>query len=504
MKKRLALLVSLLLLVSMVGSIFVSCTISNSNDSSDSESDTTGSGSLESETEGNGNENETEGENGNNSGSGEKFPSVLEGSYAASIEYADSILNGVNYYYTSADRESAVLENLEMSLEYGLTQSGNKQVVALKNKAGASYLSNTMDVYVRMNNGSTYYASTSKATTTSNLFRLGYYFYEARFEGQDFCNNIEPLVTKKVKLEEGLAAHTNDITLISNENGELTVKATDDKSGSFDPYMSFVDGSHNSNKNNPFTFVEVTMKSDAKSRTGQIYINTGKGFNNAQRYAFALISDGNYHTYNIPLFAIPEYEGKITGIRFDMDAKNDAEITIKEINLVVSDTSSSLPVGLSIARSFNAYSDKMHHVIQVSALTETNNIASVGMVTKLSADTVEKLIVKDKNGTHDSLEGVDWATVEYIGFDIKDAGIFGYILPYDNNSGTLSVTLSEGIYFIEQNCTPKDGTIKPSEEGTNNANDLFMGQRVYTDDNHTFDEFLYEAECERNPVLSKF
>lgn len=105
--------------------------------------------------------------------------------------------------------------------------------------------------------------------------------------------------------------------------------------------------------------------------------------------------------------------------------------TIKEIALVTAENMDSLPSGLSIARSFNVYSDKMHHTLQVSAAIETANIAEIGMLTRIPQDTVAKLIVKDASGTSETIDGVDWSTVEYIGFDIKNAGIFGYILPAD-------------------------------------------------------------------------
>ena len=65
-----------------------------------------------------------------------------------------------------------------------------------------------------------------------------------------------------------------------------------------------------------------------------------------------------------------------------------------------------LPAGLSIARSFMAYSDKMHHVLQVSAQNETTGIKEIGMLTRIPENTVAKLIVKDANGTYDTIEVV--------------------------------------------------------------------------------------------------
>lgn len=494
MKKRIIAIISALLALSMTGAVFASCTPGGvTNDPQESESESTSQTDPE--------ENSSESDK-NNSGDETEDGPMLDCDNALSIEYANSILNGVNYYYPDYKRETAVIENQEMMLEYGLLTDGNKQVQSLKNKNGVPYVENTMDVFVRMNSGDTYYASTTKVSTTSNLFRLGYYFYEARFEGQDFLNGVEPSLIKKVNLSNGISG-ANDTKLVSNENGELSFELVNDKNGVFDPYVLFADGSHTSKKDNPFTLIEITMKAGAGIRECQLYVNTGAGINNDQRYGFALIADGQYHTYTIPLYAIQGYVGKTTGLRLDFNGKDTNTCTIKEMNLVAMDMTN-LPAALSIARSFMTYSDKMHHVLQVSAQAETSNIKEIGMLTEIRKDTVEKLIVKDASGTHDTIDGIDWATVEYIGFDIKNAGIFGYILPYDNNSGSLNVTLKDGMYVIEQTETPEGGIIKPSEEGTVNANDFYMGQRIYTDDNHDFTEFLTEAEFERNPISSNF
>ena len=504
MKKRIIALIAALLSVSMIGSAFASCSNGNTTDESNE-------ASVESSNEATRNDDTTEGigsdteieTGGQNPDEKEDETSMLDCDNAATIEYAYSILNGVNYYYPSAKRESAVLENMEMILEYGLLLDGQKKVTSLTNKNGGVYIENTMDAFIRMNDGETYFASATKAATTSNLFRFGYYFYEARYEGQDFLSSAPISLTKDVKLAQGLGAYNNDVTLVSNDENGMVIQLTNDGKGVFDPYITLGDATHNSKKDSPFTLLEITLKADAGINKGQMYLNTGSGFNNNQCYRFTVLADGNYHTYTIPLFTIEGYEGKITGIRFDLDGKDGNTYTIKEVNLVAADIDS-LPSGLSIARSFMTYSDKMHHVLQVSAQTETANIKEVGILTNINADTVDKLIVKDTNGTHYTIDGVDWATVEYIGFDIKNAGIFGYILPFDGKGGTLKVTLSDGVYAIEQVATPEGGVIKPSEEGTNNANDFYIGQRIYTDDNHDFTEFLYEAECERHPLEDKY
>ena len=110
------------------------------------------------------------------------------------------------------------------------------------------------------------------------------------------------------------------------------------------------------------------------------------------------------------------------------------------------------------------------------------------------------MIAEDKNGVHTKPEEVDWNSATYVGFDIKGVGIFGYILPFDGKGGNISVSLSDGKYIIKQTATPKGNQIIPSVKGTENANDFYMGSRIYTDETHNFDKFLHEAYCERNPL----
>ena len=145
----------------------------------------------------------------------------------------------------------------------------------------------------------------------------------------------------------------------------------------------------------------------------------------------------------------------------------------------------------------------MNQVLHFVSTNEVTGIEAMGMITEIAVDTVDKLVVKDANGLHESIDGVDWNTAEYIGFDIKNAGIFGYILLAHENSGKLEVALADGKYVITQTSAPKDGKLlPPNAKETYTSNDFFMGQRVYTDETHTFDEFLLEAEYERNPMKS--
>ena len=106
-----------------------------------------------------------------------------------------------------------------------------------------------------------------------------------------------------------------------------------------------------------------------------------------------------------------------------------------------------------MGRNLNVYSDKMHRVIRLIAKSDVKNIAEVGMITKISKNTVDKLIIKDKNGIHDTLDSVDMASVEYVAFDIKNVGIFGYIMPADKPQSFPLESISQ-----EENCLTIGGS----------------------------------------------
>ena len=422
------------------------------------------------------------------------------------IENAYSLANGVNAYFTDGKRTDFVLENQEMTLEYALANYKDQLVTSLQNTKGKSYIEDTCDVFVRMKTGKTFYASDSSKNATANLYRFGYYMYEARFEEQLFVGDV--IVEDSFSLD--LKSITrNQVKHSYNKDGSLHLSVA-----GADPYITF--------KNINFAaadynFVQVTMKANAtKGTSAVVFVKAGSksGFSESQAKYQSFFNDGEDHTYTFPLSDLEDYTGNVTGLRFDVSGNTGSTFDISEIK-VIKGNDGGMPINLGLNRSFFVYSDKMHHFLQIAtADVATTDIDTIGLETRISADTVEKLIVKDKNGTHEALDGVDWASAEYVGFDIKEAGVFGYILPADNSGGTLEVTHSNGVYTVIQSRAPENGTILPSGKYNKekeriiadvplNGNDFFMGQRIYTDETHDFDTFLKEAEQERHPLTAE-
>ena len=433
---------------------------------------------------------------------------LLEGEHALLIENADHLKNNVTAYYSNGDRTAFTVENKGMIFEYPLAAETD-QLATIKNQSGKVYVENTMDVYVTMENGKTYYTSKSVDAATANFFRYGYYYYDIHMYDQSFTNEI--LTTKETDISFARFTHYNDMSKPVITDGVMHLESTSSK----DPYITAKTNiptkSHNA--------ISVTMKSESSSSLS-VYIAAGshKNASEAQRVSIPLVSDGEYHTYVLPIDGVEDYTGNITLVRLDFSGAAGEKIAISEIKAINLEGDGA--PALRLDRNLHTYSDKINQILHFVAEEDVSGIKELGMITKIASDTVSKLVVKDKNGEHTSLDGVDWSSAEYIGFDIKNVGIFGYILLPDASSGMITITLEGENFIIKQVSTPEGGIIKQqvqvssgdeiiknfkaeSTKVYNSENDYYFGQRLYADNTHSFDNFLEAAYCERNPLSDK-
>ena len=84
---------------------------------------------------------------------------IVENEYDSIIENAYGLSNQVQGYFNNAQRTHLVLENKQIELIYARGNSEDQLITSLKNKSGNTYIENTMDVFVTMKNGNTFYAS---------------------------------------------------------------------------------------------------------------------------------------------------------------------------------------------------------------------------------------------------------------------------------------------------------------------------------------------------------
>ena len=432
-----------------------------------------------------------------------------------SIKNANRLANKVQAGFVNG-RKNFVIENQNVAIDYTVDRDSDQLVSYVKNSRGESYIENTMDAFVTLCDGTTVYSSKTNVDAMVNIFRYGYYYYEVRFEEQVFSDGI--YIKNEKKLPIVLSAANDILDTVTSDYEMKTVI-----SGKEDPYFALDKIDYDADE---FPYLRVTLKvPEGAGASGLVHIIAGDMTYYSYLYntGFNIVGDGEYHSYVICLKNISTYTGKVTGIRLDIDGLElGDEIEVKEMTLL-----NAHPTGaptLSTARIFHTYSDKLHHVLQIAASEVTDNIASIGLRTEVDSSKVESLIVKDATGIHNSLSDIDWESAEYVGFDVKNAGIFGYILPSDKTSGKLEVIPDSDKYVIIQSRTPENNRILPGDgtpktastpgseanlneqkrgDAIGNLNDFYMGQRIYTDESHDMDKFITEAELERAPLTEK-
>ena len=429
-------------------------------------------------------------------GGEETLPGLIEGDDAENIEYANQLANKVQGGYSDVDRTNYQIVNDNMILNYNTSIGSPQLVTSFTDKQGRPYVNGTMDVFVKMKDGNVYYSSGSIVGASTNIYRLGYYYYENRIEGQVFASATEGAKIKDVSLNIEQSA-CSDVEIVEREKDRIRFMITNRK----DPCVVMRGVKFSASE---YNYLQITLKCHSGvGANAELFIKAGGAgnFTANQKVDFLVTSDGQYHTYTIPLFGVQNYSGNVTGVRIDINGAPGSYFEISEIKAL--GLKEGTPDSLSLNRSFHAYSNKLHHVIQVAAAKDTENIQSVGMVTRIAADTVQSFVIRDRQGIHYDMEKIAWNTVGYVGFLIKGVGVFGYMLPYDGEGGTIRVRLEDGFYVIEQTKVPNGYQILTSDAGTNNANDFFMGQRIYNDNESDFAKFIYEAENEINPLTEK-
>lgn len=421
---------------------------------------------------------------------------VLSGAYADTIRLAAQLRNGVQMGFTDDMRTKYTMSNAHMTLQHDLSTAGQKQVAALTNAHGIPYILHTMDPYITNTNGDIFFSKDSSANGRLNIYEFGYYYYNAHILDQNFGMGYLPDTSG-----EGIA------DVLSQERSMSANQVTTprrDKEGIFsftvqgtaDPYVIF--NRVYNYKTKDYNAVQITLRCQ-KATNAEIYFVAGNSnsFNGEQHINFSVTPGEEFRTYYVPLDKAAGYTGTIRQFRLDIGGAVGELIEIKEFKLVKL-IPTDIP-SVKLDRAYHVYSDKLHTSVRVVAENSVDRLASLGMITKVDAARVQKLIVKDAHGLHDTLEGVDWASAEYVGFDIDRAGIFGYILLDHATSGQLTVTCESTAdghtFYVLNQCYTL-----PQGQHLDTYQDIQMGQRIYTDETHSFTDFLKIAEEERHPL----
>ena len=443
------------------------------------------------------------------------------------IANANNLWAGVNGYYENGTRKDFTIENQKTSLTIHAAPDGNTMVGSITNKNGVSYIENTMDVFVKMENGRTYYSSQSINSITFDFFRFGMYYYELRAQNQMFVNKINELGSMNLDVENNAPRSYYEMSkpALNPETGAIKTVME----GKSDPRIYY---SHAPFSADEYNYMAIDIKTDSVDMSYMRHLtvfafakNENGGSVVASEASAYVANDGEFHTYYFKLDNSSSYKGEICEFRFDFSGIIGDTLEYKNVRVVKGDTDGA--PDLRLCRYLHFFSDKSQQVIQVTAKTDTQGIEEIGVITNIDASRVNAVIVKDKNGVHDTIDGVDWASAEYVAFDIADAGIFGYILlpegdlalmgttrANDTDSGKIKVTREGDKYVIVQSRAPKDGKLTAPTgtdnpdvdnyvENFDNCADFYMGHRIYTDDTHSFADFVQAAEVERNPLKAE-
>ncbi len=405
-----------------------------------------------------------------------------------SIAYADEVANRINFRYLDQKRGTAEISNGDISLIYNLAQKSNKQVAALYNKQGTPYVTDTMDAFVITESGDKLYASESGPNARGNIYRFGYYYYDIHFMDQGFLPAVyeyDQSAGSYDLLAKARKPSTHDIESIGMNDGVLTAIVGNTNDPYFHWAVKYQAADYNA--------IELTIRTEHATNV-TLYLRTDSvgNFNSEQLVSCSVVPGEEFCTVIIPLATIPNYTGKVEGIRVDCGNKVGEKIEIKEMKAVKITTSAATTMKLD--RNYHVYGDKLHQQIRVVSDGDTKGFCGFGTVTRIEQSRVSSLVIADKNGKHTDIGSIDAASVEYVGFDITDAGVFGYIFPADDKyTGEVTVTLEDGYYVITQTYTPDSTSLKSHESYS-------IGHRIYTDEGHSFDELERQAYIERNPL----
>lgn len=502
---------------------------------------------------------------------GKDISHVGNGEDVGIVDNAANLANGVTSYFGTAagvldgddttnptvdgNRENYVVENSNMNLYYPLASASKKaagnQLVTITNKAGSAYVSNTMDVYVTTSNG-TYYASNSSKDATANIYRYGHYYYDIHAYGQNFLDAVvnESSISDDKKSGFALSKfiQMTDYWLYQSykANASAGISCNSDQAETAydggvlafsiaggDPYIYTNDQEFSANTDT-YNAVQITMTVESTTKVDFRYTTYATTDWAAEEDAghmvsFETIADGAKHTYTVYFNETVD----IYDVRLDFNGAKGENVTLESINFVTIDLGNAPQ--LMLDRGLHTYTDKMHQVISIVApYSEVSDIQEIGMTTVV--ENVSNAFIMTKTSTEEGVSvsaGSSVSDVIYVGFYIKGVGVFGYILPYGDDSSTITVSRGSGsagkkTYTITQTIKPPENeTITIAQQlscnssseldayretytsiGTslniyNSPTAFYFGQRIYTDTETTFDKFLEEAYIERNPLTKE-
>ena len=375
---------------------------------------------------------------------------------ASSVVYANSMANKVQGYYNGAARTRYTLENTEVKLTNDLNDTRLTSLSDLKDNI---YFKDTMDAFLEDTDGNRYYASDTSRGGRVNTLRLGYYYYESHVYDMTFGES--KVINKTTKYV--------DAAEFDKEN--FTVSAG--------PHVRYENSLIAEYEEGYSSEIEIS-KSDISISVADyqgLLIRMGGGAENCRLLVYIDGKPGKEmidFTPGTPIdLASAGYtSGQLTGYKIYFTPTG----TYAELTGVSAMTLSPQPRAVSLDKGVHIYSDKLHQEIRIVTQEPMGKMKSMGV-----EFTFDKAAVKK----YEKSDG-------YVAFDIKKAGVVGFILPSDG-----SVSL-DGITENDETYTVSFSMPMPSEVAAGYIQSF--GLRIYTDSTHSFDGIKKTSLQERNPI----
>ena len=400
------------------------------------------------------------------------------------IAYADGISNVIRAAFTDGSRSAFRFSNEKMSLTYDL--KGKKRVSEMTNAAGVPYFTDSADVFAAEKDGTKSFASSSSESGRMNTYRMGYYYRDIHVLDQIFHNSFPDEKSGSLDLLEMVNGWGTNLATVpeKGEDGIYSFTVEDP----YDPFVYSLDINFPTEKYNT---IEIEMACEV-STFAQFFFVAGDAadFSAQQSVDFNPIPDGEFHTYTVPLASVPDFAKDLHGLRLDVGSVKGEQIRVRSIK-----ATHIRFVGPSLAldKTYHTYSDKLNVALHFVCTGEVNTLDTFGTEIRFDEKTVDKVILADQNGLHDSPDAADEASTEYIGIDVKGAGVFGVIKIISEEESTLSLTREDGFYVLRI-------SKKAEKESYVSGDEFTFGYRVYNDESHSFDGLTAEAEIERHPL----
>ena len=159
------------------------------------------------------------------------------------------------------------------------------------------------------------------------------------------------------------------------------------------------------------------------------------------------------------------------------------------------------PGAFKVDKGFHVWSDRLYLQYSLFADEQTKDLDAFGAVIRIPVCAVAGIQIEDAAGLHADTNA-DCDSVSYAAFDIKDAGVVGFILPVTGETRSLCVVKEKSEYVVTMTADyePGTGINKHDETGDYTLNTVTMGCRIYTDETHDFAGVAAAAKTERAPL----